>query len=167
MTDTQTASCACGRVELEVRGRPILTAVCYCADCQEAGRRIEALPGAQPVKGPDGGTEYILYRKDRLRYTRGAELLQGQKLRDASPTIRRVASCCNSAMSVDFDDGRFWVDVYRNRITGERPPLEMRVCTRFKPEGATLPSDVPIYPGYAFRFIVGLLSARLAAMLGR
>lgn len=168
MTETRTLSCACGRVELETRGAPILTAVCYCTDCQEAGRRIEALPHAQPVKGPDGGTEYILYRKDRVRYTRGEELLQRQKLRGTSPTNRWVASCCNSAMSVNFDDPKlFWVDVYRNRVKGEKPPLEMRVCTRSKPEGATLPTDVPIYPGHAFKFMVRLIGTRLAMLLGR
>lgn len=167
MTNVRTVSCACGRVELEIRGKPILCAACYCDDCQEAGRRIEALPGAKPVKGPDGGTEYVVYRKDRVRYTKGAELLQRQKLRDRSPTNRWVAGCCNSAMSINFDDAKFWVDVYRVRFTGERPPLEMRVSTRFKPEGAIVPSDVPQYASYPFRFIAKLLGARIAMMLSR
>ncbi len=168
MTDTLSLSCACGRVELEARGAPILTAACYCADCREAGHRIEALPGAQPVVGPDGGTEYVLYRKDRVRYTRGEELLRRQKLRENSPTNRWVAGCCNSAMSVNFDDPKlFWVDLYRSRVTGEKPRLEMRVSTRSRPEGAILPSDVPSYPGYPFKFIVRLLGARFAMLLGR
>src|SRR5215469_7093873 len=119
MTDIRTVRCACGRVELEARGEPILCAACYCDDCQEAGRRIEALPGAKPVKGADGGTEYIVYRKDRVRYIKGQELLQRNKLRDRSPTNRWVAGCCNSAMSVNFDDAKFWVDVYRVRLTDE------------------------------------------------
>lgn len=167
MTDTRTYSCACGRVELEMRGEPILCAACYCDDCQEAGRRLEALPGAQSVKGQDGGTEYVVYRKDRVRYTKGAELLQRHKLRERSPTNRWVASCCNCAMTVNFDDAKFWVDVYRLRMQGERPPLEMRVSTRFKPEGATLPPDVPQYPSYPFKFIARLLGARFAMLLGR
>lgn len=167
MTGILTVTCNCGQVELEARGAPILTAACYCDDCQEAGRRIEGLPGAKPVKGPDGGTEYILYRKDRVRYTRGAQLLQRHKLRENSPTNRWVASCCNAALSVDFDDAKFWVDVYRIRLIGEKPPLEMRVSTRFKPEGATIPSDVPHYPSYPFKFIARLIGARLAMLLGR
>lgn len=167
MSEIRTVSCACGRVELETRGKPILCAACYCDDCQEAGRRIEALPGAKPVKGPDGGTEYVVYRKDRVRYTKGEDLLQRQKLRDGSATNRWVASCCNSAMSVNFDDAKFWVDVYRLRLTGDKPRLEMRVSTRFKPEGATLPSDVPQYPSYPFTFIARLLGARFAMMFSR
>lgn len=167
MTDARTVSCACGRVQLEARGEPILCAACYCDDCQEAGRRIEALPGAPSVKGADGSTEYVVYRKDRVRYTQGRELLQRQKLRERSPTNRWVAACCHSAMSVDFDDAKFWVDVYRTRLTDEKPPVEMRVSTRFKPEGAALPSDVPHYPGYPFTFIARLIGARFAMLLGR
>ena len=166
MTDIRTVTCACGRVELEARGAPILCAACYCDDCQEAGRRIEALPGAAPAKGADGGTEYVVYRKDRVRYTRGAELLQRQKLREGSPTNRWVAGCCNSAMSLDFDDAKHWVDVYRVRLTGDKPPLEMRVSTRFKPAGAALPADVPQYPGYPFKFIAKLIGARFAMLFG-
>lgn len=56
------ASCACGRVSCEGAGGPILSAICYCADCQEGGRRIEALSGARPVLEPDGGTAYLTYR---------------------------------------------------------------------------------------------------------
>jgi hypothetical protein len=35
--------CRCGKVKLEAVGRPILTASCYCASCQEAGSRFEQL----------------------------------------------------------------------------------------------------------------------------
>lgn len=44
-----TASCRCGAVVFEVTGAPIVHAVCYCASCQDAGRRIEQLAGAPPV----------------------------------------------------------------------------------------------------------------------
>src|SRR6185437_6203938 len=57
--NTASASCACGNVELELRGPPIMIVSCYCDSCQEGGRRIEALPNAPPVLQPDGGTPYI------------------------------------------------------------------------------------------------------------
>ena len=94
-----TATCSCGRVELTAVGRPIVTSVCYCDDCQKGGEQIEALPGAGAVRDPDGGTAYILYRKDRIAYTRGADLLKGYKLKATSATNRVVAACCNSAMA--------------------------------------------------------------------
>ena len=86
-----TASCSCGNVELEATGTPVLSNVCYCDDCQEGSRRIEALPNASPVRDPDGGTAYILYRKDRVKCSRGAPLLGDYKIREGSATNRVVA----------------------------------------------------------------------------
>jgi hypothetical protein len=159
--------CSCGSVELEAIGAPIASVVCYCDDCREGSRQIEALPNAHPVQDPDGGTAYVLYRKDRVKCSRGALLLKGHKIREKSATNRVVATCCNSAMLLNFDDGKHWVDVYRVRFRGDVPPLQMRVCTRFKPEGGDVPSDVPGYSGYPLRFVARLLAARIAMLLRR
>jgi len=70
----------------------------YCTDCQLGSRQIEDLPNAGSVRDADGGTAYILFRKDRFKCSRGADLLKGYKLKDISPTNRVVATCCNSAM---------------------------------------------------------------------
>lgn len=117
-----TASCACGKVELTATGRPIVSAVCYCADCREGARQIEALPGAGAVSDPDGGTAYILYRKDRIACSKGAALLKSCKLRPESATNRVVATCCQSAMFMNFDKGPFWVSAYRARFRGDLRP---------------------------------------------
>ena len=106
-------ACSCGNVELECIGAPITTVVCYCDDCQEGSRQIEALPNARPAQDPDGGTAYVVYRKDRLRCSRGASLLKGYKIRTISTTNRVIATCCNSAMFLNFDDGKHWVDAMR------------------------------------------------------
>ena len=161
----RTAMCACGSVEFEAVGAPIVSLACYCDDCQEAARQIEALPNARPVQDPDGGTAFVAYRKDRVRCTRGAQLLERHKLQEASPTNRLVATCCNSAMLLNFDDAKHWVDLYRSRLQGEIPSLQMRVCTRFRPGADELPGDAPSYPGYPFRFIAKLLAARFAMLL--
>jgi hypothetical protein len=162
-----TAACACGNVELEMTGTPITVVVCYCDCCQEGGRRIEALPNAPAILDPDGGTPYIMFRKDRVRCSKGAALLKSLKLQEQSVTNRVVATCCNSAMFLNFDDNKHWVDVYRPRLRGESPPLQMRICTKFRPAGHSLPIDVPGYPGYPFRFLARLLVTRLAMLLGR
>jgi hypothetical protein len=83
--------CRCGKVKLEAVGRPILTASCYCASCQEAGSRFEQLPFAPPVLNPDGGTDYVLYRKDRVQCVTGQEYLEEHRLKPDSPT-RRVTT---------------------------------------------------------------------------
>ena len=153
-----TATCRCGAVVLEASGAPIAHVACYCASCQEAGRRIEQLPAAPAVLDPDGGTDFILYRKDRVRCAQGGERLQEHRLKPDSPTRRLVADCCNSAMALDFTKGH-WLTLYRARFAEEVPPLEMRVMTAARPEGVVLVDDVPNYPAHAGRFMWKLLAA--------
>src|SRR5882757_570885 len=90
-----TASCACGNVELTAIGAPIVSNVCYCGDCRQGSLQIEALSNAGLVRNPDGGTAYILYRRDRIRCSKGASLLKSYKIRQSSVTNRVVATCCS------------------------------------------------------------------------
>lgn len=161
-----TARCSCGSVELEASGAPIMSTVCYCESCQEGSRQIEALPNGRPTCDSDGGTAYVLYRKDRVEYSKGSRLLRGYKLRDESSTNRVVAACCNSAMYLDFEKGH-WLSVYRTAFRGDLPPLEMRVHTKSKLAGAELPNDVPSYPAYSLRFMAKLFAAWIAMLLRR
>jgi hypothetical protein len=167
VTHVMAASCPCGSVVLEAIGAPITSVVCYCDDCQEGSRQIEALPNARPVQDPDGGTAYIVYRKDRVKCSRGALLLKSHKIREKSVTNRVIATCCNSAMFLNFDDAKHWVDVYRSRLTGDIPPLQMRICTKFRPENGDVPSDVPLYSSYPLKFLAKLAAAKFAMLLHR
>ena len=161
------ARCTCGRVELEAVGAPIASLACYCDDCQEGSRQLEALPNATPIRDAASGTAYVLFRKDRLRYAKGAELLQGHKISPASATNRVTASCCNAAMMVTFDDIRHWVPVYRGRLGDDAPPLQWRICTRFKPENAEIPTDVPSFAMYPLGFMAKLLMSGVGTLLRR
>jgi hypothetical protein len=114
-----TASCACGSVELAAIGAPIVSNVCYCGDCQQGSRQIEALPNAGPVRDPDGGTAYILY------------------------------------------------PAYRARFQGDLPPLQMRICTKYKAPDVVVSDDVPSYPGYPLRLLAKFLASRVAMLLRR
>ena len=154
--------CVCGAVEIEALGRPIAGVVCYCRDCQAAAQLIEAMPDASPFRASDGGTPMIIYRKDRIRCRSGSERLQKLKLRQGSPTNRWVATCCNSAMIVNFDDAKHWVDVFRARFAGSPPPLEMRVCTRSAASPIANPEGLETTLGYSARLVARLLLARLA-----
>jgi hypothetical protein len=157
----------CGRVTIEGFGTPIVSAVCDCDDCQEGGRRIEALPGAAAVLDPSGGTSFLLFRRDRFICSEGVPLVERHKLKEASPTNRVVATCCNTAMFLTFDKGPFWVSAYRGRFHGDVPPPEMRVCTRVHRADVALADDVPNYPGYPPRFMIRLLAAGVAMLLER
>ncbi len=140
------AICQCGKVRLKAAGAPIFTGACYCTSCQQAGHLIEQMLSAPPVLDADGGTDFVLYRKDRVHCVTGQEHLQERRLKPESPTRRVVATCCNSAMFLDFTKGH-WLSIYRNSIAGNAPPLEMRLNTKERRAGVTLPDDVPAYGG--------------------
>lgn len=154
-------TCRCGKVRLEAAGRPILAACCHCASCQEAGSRFERLASAPAVLAPDGGTDYLLYRKDRVRCVAGQEHLEEHRLKPASPTRRVIATCCNSAMFLDFTGGH-WLSLYRNRFAAGAPPVEMRVMTRDRRDGVVLADDLPNHEGHPGRFMMRLIAAWIA-----
>jgi hypothetical protein len=162
--DKMLAQCSCGAVELVLGGVPMMTVMCYCDTCQEGSRRIEELPGASSVHESDGGTAYTLYRKDRVTYAKGSELLKDYKLEQNPKTNRVVASCCNSAVLMRFDDARHWIPVYRARLGPNPPAIQMRICTGFMPENGALPNDVPSHREYPVAFILELLSSRVAML---
>jgi hypothetical protein len=161
-----TARCTCGSVELEAIGAPIMSVACYCQSCQEGSRQIEVLPNGRAVCGPDGGTAYVLYRKDRVEYSKGSELLRGLKLRDESSTRRVVAACCDSPMFLEFEKGH-WLTIYQTALSGDLPSLEMRVHTKCRPAGVHLPDDVPNHRGYSLKFMAKLFGAWIAMLLRR
>ena len=155
------APCRCGKVELEIVGAPIMRGICYCASCQEAGRRYRAAPGADSGLAEDGGTDYVLYRKDRVRCVKGNRLFEERRLKPSSPTRRMYAHCCDTAMFLDFTKGH-WLAIYRGRIPSDMPPATMRMMTAERPEGVILPDDIPNYPAHSVKFILKLLGAWVA-----
>jgi hypothetical protein len=69
-------------------------------------------------------------------------------------------------MFLDFEKGH-WLSLYRDRFEGHAPPVQMRVQTKYKPEKAFLPDDIPSYPGFPFKFIAKLVLAKIAMTIGR
>jgi hypothetical protein len=145
----------------------MMSVACYCDTCQEGSSRIEGLPGAPSVREPHGGTEYVLYRKDRVAYVTGYELVKDYKLERNLKTNRVVASCCNSAIMMRFDDARHWVPIYRARLEPNAPEIQMRICTSFLRESVVLPDDVPAHRAYPAAFVRTLLSSWVGMLLRR
>jgi hypothetical protein len=123
------------------------------------------LPNARGVREADGGTAYVVFRKDRFVFTAGASLLKPYKISPSSATSRVVATCCNSPRFLGFDDARHWVSAYRGRFQGNVPPLQMRICTKFTAANVDLPNDLPNYATYPLGFMVRLLGAKIAMVL--
>ncbi|PRH86823.1 hypothetical protein C5L14_16125 [Labrys okinawensis] len=155
-------TCQCGRVVLETVDSPIVTAICQCTSCRTARKRIEALPGAPNMAEDDGGTAFVLYRKDRIRYVRGAELLREYRLTPAAKTRRVLAQCCNAPMFLEFENGH-WLSLYRQRFAAsDRPAPQMRVMTGDRQGGFDREGDMPSYASHSGRFMWKLLLAWIA-----
>ncbi|WP_246592187.1 GFA family protein [Aminobacter anthyllidis] len=160
--DMRRVACRCGQVAFEASGAPIVGAACYCSSCQKAGKIFEELPGGEPVLESDGGTNYALYRKDRIRCVHGAELLREHRLSPTAPTRRVVATCCNSPMFLEFKGGH-WLSVYSERIDpDERPPVEMRTLTADRRPGVEFSDGLPSYAKHSGLFMWRLLTAWVA-----
>ncbi len=157
-SDPITASCRCGQVRFAISGAPIGHVACYCNSCRTAGRGFEQTLGSPPVVAEDGGTDMVLYRKDRVFQTAGAGQLSEHRLKPESPTRRMVATCCNTPMLLDFTKGH-WLSIYRGGLPETVPALEMRIMTAERPAEVTLPDDVPNYAGFSGAFMWKLLSA--------
>jgi hypothetical protein len=145
---TRVAHCRCGAVELGAWGEPIIVATCYCDDCQAAAQRLVDSTNQAPPVTADGGSEFMVFRRDRIACTRGAENLKVMKLTDASKTRRMLAACCTTPMYVGFEDKRPWVSAYRAGFGADAPPVEMRICTRFKRSDGQANDSLRSHPGY-------------------
>ncbi len=160
----RTSSCACGRVRFRATGKPIVSAVCYCADCQIGGRQLEEAGARKDFRDEWGGTGYLSYRDDHVTCLEGASLLQGFKISDQAPTTRFIATCCRSPMYLKFGPG-WWTSLYLVRFGAAAPPLEMRNQTRHVSNQGALPRDLPIFRSFPLRLFARLSGARLGMWL--
>jgi hypothetical protein len=90
----------------------------------------------------------MVFRRDRIACIRGAENLQAMRLRNATKTRRMLAGCCTTPMYVGFDDKRPWVSAFRTSFGPDAPPVQMRICTRFRRPEHKAKDDLPDHPGY-------------------
>ena len=102
MTQITQLACACGQAHLEVERAPIVSTECHCNSCRAAGARLQTLAEALPFLETNGGTRFVLYRKDRIRFLKGAELLKEFRLAPGAKTRRVVATCCNTPVFLEF-----------------------------------------------------------------
>lgn len=157
-SDPITARCRCGQVRFALQGAPILHAACYCVSCRNAGRGFERTLNSPPVVAKDGGTDFVLYRKDRASQVAGIGRLGEHRLKADSPTRRMIATCCNTPLLLEFTKGH-WLSFYRGCLPEQIPALEMRVMTKDRPAAVTLPDDVPNHPTHPGKFMWRLLSS--------
>ena len=162
MTIAVPLACACDKVQLEVSGNPITSTECCCNSCRAAGEKLQALPGAPHMLSSWGGTRCVLYRKDRVRFIEGEDLLAEYRLQPDSPTRRVVATCCNTPVFLEFQNGH-WLSLYGHLWPeGTLPPLELRTMTSDLPDASVLPNDIPNGKRQSITFFAKLLGAWIA-----
>lgn len=150
--------CRCGEIHLVARGAPILAATCYCDSCQAAAAELSRL-GSEQVAEPDGGTGFVLYRKDRVDFSSVSERLVEHRLTAESPTRRVLSACCSSPLFLEFQRGH-WVSVYARRVAeNERPRATVRTMTKYAPPGTTFDDGVPSPSTHNVGFMARLLWA--------
>lgn len=140
-------------------GEPFIVTECHCNSCREAGGRLEKLPLARPMLEPNGGTRFVLYRKDRVEMTKGQTLLRGYRQTDKSPTRRVVATCCNSPVFLEFKGGH-WLSLYSSLWPeGEAPAPEIRTMTGDRGPDTVLDERTPAGTWQTMGFYGKLLAA--------
>lgn len=162
MTTTTQLACSCGQVRLEVARAPIISTECHCHSCRTAGGRLAALPAAPQVLEANGGTRFVVYRKDRVRFLGGTDLLREFRLGPDAPTRRVVASCCNTPVFLEFENGH-WLSLY-SCLWPEHalPPVDLRTMTVDRPDDAPLDAAVPSGRRQTAMFYARLLGAWIA-----
>lgn len=153
-----TFACSCGQVTISAVGKPIITASCFCGSCQEAAQQLSR--GVElGMTDPDGGTPFVLYRKDRVHLSDVPAELREHRLRPESSTRRVVTSCCQTPMFLEFASGH-WLSLYARRLKEDRrPPLELRTMTRDAPPGSAFSDDIPSPRTHSIRFMARLFWA--------
>ncbi len=157
-TYPQTVSCECGLVTFKAAAPPIVTAVCYCGDCQDAGDVMDGFNGIKPFRETDGGTPYVTLRDKDWIALGGQDRLEPVILKPNSPTTRYVTTCCRSPLFIKFKTG-FWTSTYRERYDNP-PPLEWRNKTSKRRSGLPYPDNIPRFKNFPLRLFGRLLRAR-------
>lgn len=162
MTETTELSCRCGRVHLRLDKTPIIVAECHCNSCRTAGAKLQTLPGTRSILEDNGGTQFVLYRKDRVHFTKGAELMAEFRLSPTASTRRVVASCCNTPLFAEFEHGH-WLSLYGHLWPkGDMPAIELRTMTSDRTDGSQLDGNIPSGKRATAGFYARLLGAWIA-----
>ncbi|WP_421950707.1 GFA family protein [Pelagibacterium sp.] len=161
MVDTE-IGCDCGQVSLTLRQDPFFSTECHCTSCRTAGEALAALPLARPMLAANGGTPFVMYRKDRVVFDKGLDLLAAYRLKPESPTRRVLASCCNTPIFLEFQNGH-WISFYTSLWPeGSLPPPRIRTVVSDRQGMPPLDDDIPAGKLQTAGFYARLLGAWIA-----
>jgi hypothetical protein len=110
----------------------------------------------------NGGTRFVLYRKDRVEITKGRDLLRAYRLSTTAPTRRVVTTCCNSPLFLEFKGGH-WLSLYSSLWPeGQAPRPSIRTMTSDRSADVVLDDSIPSGTWQTIGFYGKLLTAWIA-----
>lgn len=159
MDVTTTLVCQCGQFHMEVVGSPLLSAQCHCASCRKAARELANFGPARALTEDNGGTNYTLYRKDRVRFPHGLDGLHAYRLSATAPTRRVLTACCNSPVFVEFTGGH-WLSIYTSMWPmAERQRPDLRTQIADAPAQTKFDHSIPASKWHTTKFYARLAAA--------
>lgn len=162
MTQLTQLACACGKVQIEVVDAPIINAECHCNSCRAFGRKMQPRGESPPFLEANGGTRFNLYRKDRIRFLKGSDLLGDVRQAHDAKTRRVIATCCNAPVYLEFPHAH-WLNLYGGLWPkGTQPALKLRTMTSDLADISSLPDDVPNKKRQSVAFFAKLFGAWIA-----
>ena len=104
-SSTHDCCCNCGKVEIELVGRPYFRVECHCASCRKAAAAVEGLaaPVGHSYKNGLGGSDYCAWMDDDICFKQGHENLAYFEAVAGSGTRRLVSTCCHTAIGYTFE----------------------------------------------------------------
>jgi hypothetical protein len=154
--------CSCGKVQLKVHGAHIASAECHCTSCRNAGARLRAEAATTTFLEPNGGTRYVLHRKDRVHLLTDPSLLRQFRLSETAKTRRVITDCCHTPVFMELRGGH-WLSLYASLWPADvRPPIELRTMVSDLADRSFLPDDVPNCAYQSLGFYARLLGAWIA-----
>lgn len=143
MAVSTTIVCQCGQFHMEVVGASLLSAQCHCNSCRKAALELSRYGPARALTEDNGGTNYTLFRKDRVIFPDGLDGLYAYRLSPTAPTRRVLTRCCATPVFVEFMGGH-WLSIYTSMwpmSEQERPDL--RTQTADAPTGTKFDLSIP------------------------
>jgi hypothetical protein len=159
MAGNRELACRCGKVHLHVRNAPLISAECHCDSCRAAGTRLVAAGVSPSPLNDDGGTAFVLYRKDRVEFIRGTEHLRAFRLTPDSTTLRVMAACCHTPIYLEFKGGH-WLSLYAGLWPdADRPQMQLRTMLGDRKDGKVFSDDIATGRWATVKFYALLLGA--------
>lgn len=144
---------------MEVQGGPIICSECHCESCRKAAEKMESFPHQPIFREKNGGTPFVLYRKDRVSFLEGTESLKSFRLSPKSGSRRAYASCCDSPVFLEFQHGH-WLSLYASLWPKDsRPKMDLRTMTSDLPDPSILDNDLPNFKKQSLPFMWRLLKS--------